>query len=314
MKEFLKRMALPSRAAQHKQLKLTEQTNSELRLITEELREIGASLSNFIGDSEKRQPIPLSVRENIDTLRKLAMKPLYSEIDDKLTPRIMSMETTMREISDNRMSLSRFGDGEFKAMLRLNGNLKFQDTSPKLRHELTEILQNDDRARNHLIGFPEILPGPHWTNVWADYYYELEPLIEGIQKFANSHVTRPVFFMQWRANAIESWRKVFNRRRICVVTGYESRFELLPELFGGATEVEFVRGPSQHAYDDIGGLKSEVLRTDCDLALFSLGPAGTVLSRRLADSNIQALDVGHISASFHTAFNGAPMPEFTPFK
>lgn len=314
MKDFFKKLAPPSRAAQQKQLKLSEQTNNELRLLTEELRSIGTSLTRLVNDKEQSQPIRLSTRENIDTLRKLAMKPLYAEINSKLNPRIMSMETTMREISENKMSLSRFGDGEFKAMLRLNGNLKFQNTSPELRSELIEILQNADNERNLLIGLPEILPGPHWTNVWADYYHELEPIIENIHTFANSHVTRPVFFMQWREKATDAWREVFNSRRICVVTGYESRFKLLPDLFDGAAEVEFIRGPSKHAYNNVTELKKRVVGSDCDLALVSLGPAGTVLSHRLADSDIQTLDVGHISASFHTAFSGAPMPEFTPFK
>lgn len=225
------------------------------------------------------------------------------------------MQETMTNVIEKGMSLSRFGDGEFKAMLRLNGNLKFQNTSPALRDELANIVQQAGNMRkNLLIGFPEILPGPHWTNVWADYYYEIAPMIEGKHMFANSHISRPVYFQQWGDRAVRSWRNAIDSRRICVVTGKESRFELVPELFSGAEEIDFLRGPSRHAYEEIDELEACVVKARPELVLVSLGPAGTVLASRLAERNLQTLDVGHISASYKTAFAGAPMPEFTPFK
>ena len=59
----------------------------------------------------------------------------------------MTMQETMTNVIEKGMSLSRFGDGEFKAMLRLNGNLKFQNTSPALRDELANIIQQAGNMR-----------------------------------------------------------------------------------------------------------------------------------------------------------------------
>lgn len=315
LKNTLKKLMPGTLASQNKQIEVSRKNYRELQTLSREVNLLNESIKELVAIKRQEETIPLTVRENIDTLRKLAMKPLYNEIRQNLSPRIMSMEETMTHILEHGASLSRFGDGEFKAMLRINGNLKFQKTSPALRMDLQNIIEQSGSERiNLLVGIPEILPGPHWTNVWADYYHEIEPMIQNVQILGNSHVSRPVYFTQWQNSAVESWKAVFDSRKICVITGKKSRFELIPELFSGASEIKFVRGPGRHAYDELDQLESRVLDLRPDLVLVSLGPAGTVLSARLAKTGLQALDVGHISASYKTAFSGFPMPEFTPFE
>ena len=79
--------------------------------------------------------------------------------------------------------------------------------------------------------------------------------------------------------------------------GRGSRFELIDELFDNLT-ADFVYAPPRNAYEALDSIEEEVLAQGNELVLLALGPAATVLAARIADRGVQAIDIGHISASY----------------
>lgn len=252
--------------------------------------------------------VPRSVRLNLDTLRLLAVEPIYSELRSFMSEHCLDFTTTMERLARQDTSFARFGDGEFKVMLRADGNHKFQDVVPGIQSELKAVIVNDLGERM-LVGLPHLFNNPFWSNIWANYYPQLRPMFSTETSYACAHVTRPVYFRVWGGQAVTAWRKVWDGMRAVVVTGREAKFDLIPELFDNLDGAEFVRGPNTNAYAELDELERNARAADADVVLISLGPSGTVLARRLASKGVLALDVGHISASYKNVFSGEARPE-----
>nr|WP_282103400.1 GT-D fold domain-containing glycosyltransferase [Halomonas getboli] len=217
-----------------------------------------------------------------------------------------TLETIVRE----KRSFARFGDGELKLMLRADYNLKFQTNSANLRRELEEALVGSGDVSGLLTGFPHAYTDLHWTGVWLDLWTELEALIPEGGTFGNSHVSRPIFFQQMGQEGVDLWRQVWEKEDVCLIAGRESRFNRIPALFDNVSTWRRIDSSPTNAYDDIERLLDEVRRdTSSSLFLVALGPAGTVLSHRIAQDNRRAVDIGHISDSYSNVFEGGCWPE-----
>lgn len=264
-----------------------------------------SKLRKHIGSDDS---IPRSVRLNLDTLRLLAVEPIYSELRSFMSEHCLDFNGTMERLARQDTSLARFGDGEFKVMLRADGNHKFQDVVPGIQRDLKAVIANDLGERM-LVGLPHLFNNPFWSNIWASYYPQLRSMFGTDTSYACAHVTRPVYFRIWGGQAVAAWRKVWDGMKAVVVTGREAKFDLVPELFDNLDGVEFVRGPNTNAYADLDDLERRARAAKADVVLISLGPAGTVLAHRLARNGVLALDIGHISASYKHVFAGDSRPE-----
>lgn len=241
---------------------------------------------------------------------------MQNDIQDTLGAVQMSMAETLNAICQQRLSLVRFGDGELKLMAKQNHSLAFQHNSPELRLELKAALNPDWVAPGRvLVSLPPPFRGDlHWLGCWISSWSLVKPLIDPERRYGHSLVTRPAFFRGQGADGIKQWRRLWLGRKILVVTGRGSRFDLVPELFDSARSVDFLFAASEHAFAERESiLQSVVERVGSDtLVLLSLGPTATVLAHRIAAAGIQALDIGHISASYMAAFNNGPLPEALP--
>jgi hypothetical protein len=217
---------------------------------------------------------------------------------------------TLQTLATTDCSMARFGDGEFRLMLRDDFSLRFQRNSDNLQTDLKRILLSSDA--NLLIGFPQVFRDAHWSGVYQELWPVLRELIAPDQRFGCAHVTRPQLFTTFGQTAVQLWRQVWEDKRIVIVTGERSRFDLIPELFDNARTVEFVLGSPVDAYSDADELALRALQANAELALLSLGPTGTVLAARLASQGMRALDIGHLSGSYQSALGGGPRPEAMP--
>lgn len=243
-----------------------------------------------------------------DVTRIASLSQTYSEINSVIETRQLSMLDTVKSIAENNLSFARMGDGEFKLMLRPNYDIKFQTNSPELARELKHILT--EKQENLLLGIPQVFQDMFWSHMWADVWPQLGPLLSDYKgSFANAHVTRPPFFTRHQENAVSAWREVWSNRDALVVAGSGSRFEIIPELFDNLNSIERIDSLAQHAYSDLGRIEDILSHRKIDLVLVALGPAGTVLTSRLANKGIQALDIGHLSASWESVFMDTPSPE-----
>ncbi|MCC5971769.1 MAG: DUF1792 domain-containing protein [Pararhodobacter sp.] len=242
-----------------------------------------------------------------------ATSDMENEISATLRQVQLDMARTLDAVHAERLSLARFGDGELMLMANEGHSLRFQRNSPELRRELTQAMNPDWLAPGRvLVTLPPPFRGNlHWLGVWIATWPLLKTLIDPTKQYGNTQVSRPAFFQQEGATGIAQWRRLWQGREVLVVTGRGSRFELLPELFDGADKVEFMHTAPEHAFSD----REEILKgivgraTSDTIVLLSLGPTATILAHRIAAAGLQALDIGHISASYAHVFTNGLLPE-----
>ncbi|MGW6172878.1 GT-D fold domain-containing glycosyltransferase [Arthrobacter sp. NPDC055138] len=287
-------------AVMREQTKLIRQQNA---LLASQNKQLSESLA-FIAAESKR------TRAAAENIRGVVMAPIRQEISELIQARQLTFMESVAALRDGRKSLARFGDGEFRLMYRLEHKLKFQRNTPELMAALRGVLT--DPSPNTLIGMPQVFLGIHWSIVFAETWHFVRPLVEGHDRFLNSHITRPMFFQHHGQDAVDAWRSVWEGRRATVVTGKGSRFDLVPALFDNLEQVKFIDSTPTDAFFDLDRLIGDITDSGMDLVLLSLGPAATVAADMLAARGIQALDIGHLSSSYENVLMGAELPEHVP--
>lgn len=248
-------------------------------------------------------------RRELETIRLSATSEVMQEVSAFHRAQVQTQLETLELLATTDASLARFGDGEFRLMLRSDFNLRFQDNSAKLQNDLKNVFMS--QQGNLLVGFPQLFRDAHWSGVYQELWGTLRELTTTTSNFACAHVTRPQAFSVLGDRAVELWRQVWEGKKVSIITGEGSRFDLVPELFDNLAGAEFIYSKPVGAYDDLERIESLVMDSDCDMALIALGPAGTVLAHRLADKGKRALDIGHLSNSYENVYKGAPRPEAT---
>ena len=236
------------------------------------------------------------------------------EVEDFYVSHVLGFEDTLRKIADDRLSFARFGDGEFRAMLNADHNLRFQVGSPELQAALKSVLTYEHYDPSQLLlGFPLPYRSPHWQKVWSDVWPRLSQLLRRDITYGVTHATRPMHFRRLGQHGVELWRRVWQDRNVCVITGKDSRFTMHPALFDNLASVEFLYSVPRDAFAHVPDLLEKAVKADrYDLFLISLGPAGTVLAAELSRAGRWAVDIGHLSASYEHVFEGAVSPEHRP--
>lgn len=238
------------------------------------------------------------------------MFPVYNEISAQLQSKQLDFDETIETIIENKMSFSRFGDGEMRLMLRNNFNISFQENNFLLAKKLKEVLLNP--VDNLLIGMPYIFHDLHWGGVWANIWSDMKPLLENHKQFGMAHVTRPVYFQLLGDYGVELYRKIWSGLDITIVTGEGSRFELNKNLFDNVKSSNFIYSLPKNAFDDLDRLIEVLENDESDLILVALGPAGTILAYEMAKRGKWILDIGHISSSYENIFSNGTWPEKIP--
>ena len=218
--------------------------------------------------------------------------------EDKL---LCSMPETLALVQQGK-SLARFGDGEITLM---NGDdIDFQRADPKLAAELESILKNEDEKL--LVCLPTMLIAcnDYEVNWWLKFWYvrweDLRHKLNFKHRYGHSMVTRPDFFIMYLNQAVESWKAIWQERKVILITGLGSRLNLDHTLFDNAGERQIIYSQAVNAYTDVDRIIVEVRRIadQQSLVLIALGPTGTILAKRFSDLGYQALDIGHITSSY----------------
>jgi hypothetical protein len=250
-------------------------------------------------------------RKYLEVFRHVVAHDVLTEVAAFTDERQYTFEQTIEQISTRKLSFARFGDGEFRTMLRPEFNLRFQPRSANLAADLRELLLFDGYDPDKLmLGFPYPYRNLHWSGVWLDIWSELKPLLRTDLKYGNSHSSRPIFFQQLGQRGVDMWRSVWAEREVCVVTGDHSRFSLTPELFDNVKASRFVHSTPVDAYADLPRLMKVLEDEDPgQLFLLSLGPAGTLVTAWLARMGRWAVDIGHVNDSWANVFASGKWPE-----
>lgn len=249
-------------------------------------------------------------RQRLDQIRQTVMADIRGEIYEQMQSKQLGYLETLSRLSEDRQSFARFGDGEFRLIVRPDFNIRFQKNSPELREALREVLTTPSESL--LVGMPEVFTDVHWSTVYSEVWHVISGLLPRTQTFGNSHVTRPTAFEQFGQDAVHAWRAIWEGRKVTIVTGRGSRFNRTPALFSGARSIDEVFSTATNAFSDLDRVVDELGSRNADVVLISLGAAGTVLAHRLAGLGMQGLDIGHLSASYEHVVDGEEFPEKLP--
>ena len=247
-------------------------------------------------------------RENINAYLDNIKYEIDDDLQDLKKPLIFDPITSIEKILSDKISISRFGDGEFE--LLNNRPILFQDNSPLLAQRLKEILISDD---------PSIGIGiPHY------YWHSLSNCNDVVKNFTRktiSHVRKEyendiVFNKQYFSTEFtqlymtyhegmdmneyfEKIKEIWNGRDITIIQGEGITQNFKYDIFENALSKQYLLAPSKNAFNEYESLLQQSLTISKDrLVLIILGPTATVLAYDLAKAGYTALDMGHTSKDY----------------
>lgn len=274
------------------------------------LRRINSTSESLLEMMEKIHREATESRKIQNNIRLNSLSPVIDQLRHTVQSKQLSYLETLERIREEGLSFARFGDGELRMIVQPEFNARFQNNSPGLRLALEGVLK--EPAPKLLVGMPNLFVDVHWGTVWAEIWNAIQPYLQQGQTFGNSHVSRPIFFQKHRHEASEAWARLFRGKSALIVTGKGSRFDMVKPLFSGLASYSMTYSCPTQAFEDLPRLMTEILSSQEELVLISLGPAGTVLAHLLALEGRQALDIGHLSASYNHALEGGAFPEAIP--
>ena len=221
-------------------------------------------------------------------------------------PTVLSRNETINIIIKHKLSVSRFGDGEFDL---IQGKfLKFQEYDSLLSKRLNEVLHSD--LKQHLVCLPDIYSKNNELKSSSKLFSEETVcssacLFDNINiniKFGNAYITR--FYMALKPefrndDYPEKLKQLWRNRNILIVEGDQSRLGVGNDLFDNTKSIKRILCPSSNSFSKYNDILTVVENhAENKLVLLALGPTATVLAYDLAKLGIQAIDIGHVDIEY----------------
>ena len=237
-------------------------------------------------------------------------------------PKVSSKSETIQQIINRRLSISRFGDGEFRLMTK-KGKIGFQDANDELSDALIDSF--NERKDNLLIcsfNFKEKRPLNNYAGKWLKsfvFYTYIKPLFDKNYVYGNTDITRfynPAFFEDTDFHYLEReyipfLKKIWEGRNVIIVEGEQTKLGVGNDLFESCNSLKRIVCPSKNAFDKYDKILKCVVHhySKDDLVLLALGPTASVLAVQLCvDYNIQTIDIGHIDVVYYWYLNRCKVP------
>ena len=245
----------------------------------------------------------LNKQEKIDYLQKLSLD----------YPKLESIEKTISDLVEKKMSITRFGDGEYH--LCLGKSIGFQKQSFNLGFRMYKIL-SDSKSEHCMIGIiPYQLKG--LNDYSTDFWYEnIDYILKVLNKktlYYNARITREL-----TANNIMQLKKVWENRDVIFITGKGSRFNENHTIFDNIATKQSLFTTAKNAWNDYNQTYQNVLEVTKSISnpivICAIGPTASILAYDLSMLNIQCLDIGHITNIYDKLFYNAEKPENLPIQ
>ena len=227
-------------------------------------------------------------------------------------PKVMSDIETIDYIVKNKVSISRFGDGEIKLMT--GSDLHFQSFDKELANKLRAVKNTE----NCLVCIPNIFSKEYfskklikhdeyvfWVKELIKYEYVYRKLYGKMTPLGDAFISR--FYMRYNDKSkekntkyIKSLKRLWQDRNIVFVEGENSRLGYNNDLFDNAKSIKRILCPSKNAcfvYDKIIELVKKHCKKD-NLIILALGPSATAMAFELSNLGYQALDLGHVDIEY----------------
>lgn len=215
---------------------------------------------------------------------------------------------TIDAIASQRLSMSRFGDGELALM---SGNdTGFQEKDDRIISKLKTILTTETPGL--IVGLPHVWKYP-WKLKYRAYEFwgaflsknlsaNILPSIDINKEYYDTNFTR--FYIDYRSKSnakkvLKKVRKIWDKRNICFIEGEYSRLGVGNDLFENASSITRILCPARNAFDVYDRILSEAGKQPKDtLFLIALGMTATCLAYDLHQQGYQAIDIGHIDIEY----------------
>ena len=259
------------------------------------------------------KPIASMYREKIENTINFIQKSIIK------SPTIKGIDCIVKNIVEKKCSLSRFGDGELN--LIWGEDIGFQKYDEKLANRLKEILGSN--REKMLIAIPDVFDSLDEYSSEVDVKYWRRQLIFNRWKwykymdmsniYYNAFISRPYIIYRDRSNSYEKFqlvKRIWDKKDILIVEGKESRLGIGNDLFNNCNSMKRILCPSENCflkYNQI--LRSVKKNINSELVLIALGPTASVLAYDLNESNIQAVDIGHIDIEYEWFLKGCTKKE-----
>lgn len=234
---------------------------------------------------------------------------------NKSTINIATIEETLQKIIDDKVSVSRFGDGEFKWMQGYTIKNSFQTSSTELSRRLKEVL--NDELEGHIVCLPDMfgdlskyVPNAQafWSHFMVLYRDEWIGCLNLDRQYYNTNITRCYMDYVDKEKCktyFDMFKQIWKNRDIVIVEGEKSRLGIGNDLFINANQIERILAPSINAFEKYNEILREVTKLDkTKLILIALGPTATVLAYDLAKLGYQAIDTGHLDIEYEWYLRG----------
>ncbi|KPV39317.1 SP_1767 family glycosyltransferase [Alicyclobacillus ferrooxydans] len=228
-------------------------------------------------------------------------------------PRVRNTDETLNKVAHDRVSISRFGDGEFKIME--GESLFFQESEPILRMRLQQVLRA--KLDNHIVGIPDVFGSIerftdkskyHWKRYLRYNRFTIYKMLDWKKEYYDALMTRLYIDHEDKSKARERFdklKKLWDKREVLIIEGSLSRLGVGNDLFANAKTIERILCPSKNAFSMYQEILREATKNSKNkLILIALGPTATVLAYDLTRYGFQAVDVGHIDIEYEWFLRG----------
>ena len=230
-------------------------------------------------------------------------------------PKVLDSLESLKKINKERLSISRYGDGEFQI---INGkSIKFQDYDDILSKRLKEILYVKEKKFYSCI--PSIYKYKETRSLkYNEEVFWLNEILHYKDIYLNCNYHNKIFldaclsrpYIRYKKTSIseklfKELKKIWNNKDIVIIEGKYSRLGLGNNLFDNAKSIKRILCPNKNAFSHYDEILKESLKHKNKLILIALGPTATVLAYDLFKNNIRALDLGHLDLEYEWYLRGA---------
>lgn len=229
-------------------------------------------------------------------------------------PKVMSIEDTIDKIVREKLSVSRFGDGEIK--LVAGHKISFQRLEGDLSERLGQVLSS--RKDGFLVCVPDIFGdlhyildqhADHWKKHLSRFRASWYSHLHKEYTYGNAFLSRCYITLRDKSRSkqyFEKLKQIWDGEDILLVEGDQSRLGIGNDLFDNAHSIQRILGPVQNAYEKYDDLLAAAEKhAEGKLVLLALGPTASVMAYELFEKGYRAIDLGHADVEYEWFLQGA---------
>lgn len=224
-------------------------------------------------------------------------------------PRVMSIEESIERIQKNRLSISRFGDGDVALML--GQDINFQIFDARLARKLENTIRSENpslmvcipdcfsaEGLNSLCDIDRIF----WHNHLRNFSLQWLRRLNRKSVYGNTWLSR-IYSMKWDKPKAYSiflkLEKLWKDRDIILIEGAYSRLGVGNNCFASARSIRRILAPAKNSFERYDDILSTALSMGGEiLFVLAMGPSATAMAAELTEAGRQALDMGHIDIEY----------------